>query len=84
MAPDPHQTLGATLDWSFALLSQAERGVFQQLAVIAGGWTLQAAESVCRVEGDQHEEVLDLLWALVDKSLVVRVESEDDDVEEPR
>ena len=83
-APDRHQTLRATIDWSFGLLSDAERRLFRQLAVFAGGWTLEAAEAVCRVEGDQSDEVLDSLSALVDKSLVVRVESDNEDVAEPR
>jgi non-specific serine/threonine protein kinase len=42
------QTLRATLDWSYALLSESERQILRQLAVFAGGWTLDAAETVCR------------------------------------
>ena len=40
------QTLQATVDWSYALLSEAERTVLRRLAVFAGGWTLEAAEAV--------------------------------------
>jgi predicted ATPase len=48
------QTLAATLDWSYALLSDAERRVLQRLSVFAGGAaTLEAAESVCSSEGVQ-------------------------------
>ena len=71
-APARQQTLRATLDWSHALLT-AERAVFRRLAVFAGGWTLEAAESICRDDRSTTSDnnVLDLLGRLVDKSLVV-------------
>ena len=81
--PERQQTLRATIDWSYRLLSKAERRLFQQLAVFAGGWTLEAAEVVCGGAGCRREEVLDLMTALVDKSLVV-VEPEGRDEDEPR
>ena len=65
------QTLRATLDWSYNLLSEAERAMFRRLSVFAGGWTLEAAEAVCSGGGIEQEDVLDLLGGLVDKSLVV-------------
>jgi non-specific serine/threonine protein kinase len=67
-----HQTLRATLDWSFALLSGVERALFSQLAVFAGGWTLEAAEAVCAAEAGELSggDVLEVLAGLVDKSLV--------------
>jgi predicted ATPase/DNA-binding SARP family transcriptional activator len=65
------QTLRATMDWSHALLSDAERVCFRRLAVFAGGWTLAAAEAVCAGEGVQTSDVLDLLAQLGNKSLVV-------------
>ena len=47
-AAHPRQrTLAATLDWSHALLGEAERSLFRRLAVFAGGFTLEAAEAVC-------------------------------------
>lgn len=70
-APPRHQTLRATLDWSYALLSEAERSLFGRLSVFAGGWTLEAAEAVGAGRGIEREEVLDLLSRLVDKSVVV-------------
>jgi predicted ATPase len=68
----PHQqTLRATIDWSHALLSDAEQACFRRLAVFAGGWTLAAAEAVCAGEGVETFDVLDLLAQLGNKSLVV-------------
>ncbi|HZH98642.1 MAG TPA: NB-ARC domain-containing protein, partial [Fimbriimonadaceae bacterium] len=66
--PHRQRTLRATLDWSYDLLSVAERSLFARLAVFVGGWTLEAAEAVCDV-GDEAE-VLQHMSALVDKSLV--------------
>jgi predicted ATPase/DNA-binding SARP family transcriptional activator len=68
----PHQqTLRAMMDWSHALLSDAERACFRRLAVFAAGWTLEAAEGVCAGEGVETFDVLDLLAQLRNKSLVV-------------
>jgi len=64
------QTLQASLDWSHELLSDAERTLLRRLSVFAGGWTLEAAEQVCSGEDFDRYAVLDLLTALVDKSLV--------------
>jgi predicted ATPase len=64
------QTLAATLEWSYALLSEKEQKVLQCLSVFAGGATMEAAESVCAGNGVEAAEVLDVLSYLVDKSLV--------------
>jgi predicted ATPase/DNA-binding SARP family transcriptional activator len=66
-----HRTLRATLDWSYELLSGAERALLRRLSVFRGGWTLEAAEAVCPGDGLERGEVLDLLFRLVDRSLVV-------------
>jgi predicted ATPase/DNA-binding SARP family transcriptional activator len=66
-----HKTLRATIEWSYELLSQIERILFQRLAVFVGGWTLEAAEAVCSGNGIETSEVLDLLSHLVDKSLAL-------------
>jgi predicted ATPase len=42
-----HQTLRASVDWSYALLTEAERILLRRLSIFAGGWTLAAAEAVC-------------------------------------
>jgi len=68
------QTLRAMIDWSYSLLSEQEQTLFRRLAVFVGGWTLEAAESVCSEERGEFD-VLDLLTRLVDKSLVFTEES---------
>jgi len=65
------QTLQASIDWSWNLLSDSERVLLRRLSAFAGGWTLEAAESVCGDEGIESEQVLDLMTQLMMKSLVV-------------
>ena len=65
-----HQTLRALMDWSYDLLGSEEQIVFDRLSVFAGGWTLDAAEAVARCGNVAEWQVLDLLAALVGKSLV--------------
>jgi predicted ATPase/class 3 adenylate cyclase/DNA-binding CsgD family transcriptional regulator len=65
-----HQTLRALIDWSYDLLSPPEQTVFGRLSVFAGGWTLDAAEAVAAGGDVADGQVLDLLAALVGKSLV--------------
>lgn len=65
-----HQTLRATLDWSYVLLSEVEKILLRRLSVFVGGWTLEAVESVCSSDGLEEWEVLDVLTGLADKSLV--------------
>ena len=76
-APPRHQTLHATMDWSYALLSEAERALLRRLSTFVGGFTLEAAQAVCAEQAGQAAtpsvpyQVLDLLSHLVDKSLVI-------------
>jgi non-specific serine/threonine protein kinase len=65
------QTLRGTLDWSHDLLSEPERVLLRRLAGFTGGWTLEAAESVCSGDGLEPGDILDVLAQLVGKSLVV-------------
>ncbi len=78
------QTLRAMIDWSWDLLSEPECTLLRRLAVFLGGWTLEAAESVCgdledaadncvrlKSEMVKSEDVLELITHLVEKSLVV-------------
>jgi predicted ATPase/class 3 adenylate cyclase len=62
-----HDTLEATIEWSYELLESDEQALFRSLSVFAGGWTLNAAENVCPPAAN----VIDSLGALVDKSLVL-------------
>jgi predicted ATPase/class 3 adenylate cyclase len=64
------QTLNATIDWSYRLLAEPEREFFRRLAVFQGGFTYEATAAV--YAGDEgHGDPLELLPALVDKSLVL-------------
>ncbi|GAB4426898.1 MAG: LuxR family transcriptional regulator [Chloroflexi bacterium OHK40] len=65
--PARQQTIRDTLDWSYQLLTPALQGVFNQLAVFAGGFTLAAAQAVC---GMPEEALIDALDALIDQSLL--------------
>ena len=69
-----HRTLRAVVDWSWELLSDAERSVLRRLAVFSGGASLEAAEQVCASEGAdavERWEVLEVLTALTEKSLLL-------------
>jgi predicted ATPase/class 3 adenylate cyclase/Tfp pilus assembly protein PilF len=66
-----HQTLLATIDWSYQLLSPSEQKLFERLSIFVGGWTLDAAENICTDDTIDQILVLDLLTNLVDKSLVI-------------
>ena len=68
-APPRQQTLQAAVDWSFELLTADEQMLLRRLSVFAG-WSLEMAEQVCADEQIGVEQVLDLLAALIDKSLV--------------
>jgi len=65
------RTLRGTLDWSYDLLAEQERILFRRLSVFAGGWTLETAEAVVPAEDAEESNIVNLLSALVDKSLVV-------------
>ncbi|MGE5095663.1 MAG: ATP-binding protein [Betaproteobacteria bacterium] len=64
------QTLRASLDWSYELLTDGEATLLRRLSVFAGGWTLEAAEAVTAGGEVAAADVLDVLTRLVEKSLV--------------
>jgi hypothetical protein len=66
-----HQTLRAVVDWSWTLLSDAERMVLRRLSVFSGGASLEAAERVCAGRAVEREQVLEFLTALAEKSLLL-------------
>jgi len=68
-APARQQTLRAAVDWSFELLTEPEQVLLRRLSVFSG-WNLEMAEQVCAGEDIPPDQVLDLLAALIDKSLV--------------
>ena len=68
-APPRQQTLRAAVDWSYELLTEPEQILLRRLSVFAG-WNLEMAEEVCADEAIPAVQVLDLLVALIDKSLV--------------
>jgi predicted ATPase/DNA-binding winged helix-turn-helix (wHTH) protein len=65
-----HQTLRATLDWSYELLTEPERVVLRRLAIFAGGFTLQAASAVATDDAIVASGVIDCVASLVAKSLM--------------
>jgi predicted ATPase len=64
------QTLENTIRWSCDLLTPAEQALFARLSVFAGGWTLEAVETVANVNGGPGHDLLEHLERLIDKSLV--------------
>jgi predicted ATPase/DNA-binding SARP family transcriptional activator len=66
-----HRTLRAMVDWSWDLLTDAERLVLRRLSVFSGGVSLEAAERVCAAPAVEQDEVLELLTSLAEKSLLV-------------
>jgi predicted ATPase/class 3 adenylate cyclase len=76
MAVERHQTLRATIDWSYDLLSEAERHLLDRLAVFAGGCTREGAEEICSGPPVEERELFTPLRGLVAKSLVVAQRSD--------
>ncbi|MBY8856819.1 protein kinase [Nocardia sp. CA2R105] len=74
-APSRQQTLRWCIDWSYSLCTAAEQAAWTRLSVFAGSFELDAAQQVCRRDLD-GEELLDVVSALVDKSILIREESE--------
>jgi predicted ATPase len=65
-----HQTLAALVAWSYDLLTESERTLLRYLSVFAGGFTFEAAETLCdgQIRGDL--DVVNLIWSLTEKNLI--------------
>jgi len=74
------QTLQSTIEWSYNLLSEDEKRLFDRLAVFSGGFEITAAEEVCSDDQLPKESVLDLLSRLLDRSLVYSVKGTDQEM----
>ncbi len=79
--PARQRTLRGAIEWSHDLLDEGERTLFARLAVFSGGRTLEAIEAVCDAEGDMPVDALDGVASLLDKSLLGREKTTE---EEPR
>ena len=79
--PRRHQKLHDTIAWSYDLLDADEQTIFRRLATFVGGCTLDAAEAVCSTSDNPSLSVTDVLFSLVDRSLV---RQQDDPDGEPR
>lgn len=66
-----HRTLRATMEWSYGLLGTREQVLLRRLSVLAGSFTLDAAEAICAGDPLEPEDILDGVTALADKSLVM-------------
>jgi predicted ATPase/class 3 adenylate cyclase len=65
-----HQTLAATMDWSYAMLSDDERLLLQRCSAFSGGWSTESAEAICSGEGLPSEKIASVLRRLQDKSQI--------------
>lgn len=74
MVPVRHQTLRATIDWSYELCSTQEQILWQRCSVFAGGFGLAAAEAVGSGPDLPHERIMDTIGGLVEKSILLRGE----------
>ena len=71
--PERQRTMRGTIKWSYDLLDETEQRVFRALCVFVGGFTIDAAATICDVAGGPPVDVLDTIASLVDKSMLHRV-----------
>ena len=76
--PERQRTLRGTIDWSYNLLNELEKKLFQRLSIFIGGWTLEAAEMVCDIDGDLTQTLYDVLESLIDNSLVIQIQDSEE------
>jgi predicted ATPase len=70
-ALERHQTMRAAIEWSYALLDEAEQQLFRRLSIFSGGFDLAAAEAVATGDAVEPTALLDLLSGLIAKSMIL-------------
>jgi predicted ATPase/tetratricopeptide (TPR) repeat protein len=75
--PERQRTLRSAIDWSYNLLNDAEKKLYRRLSIFIGGWTLDAAETVCDINGDLEDSLDDTLTSLIDNNLVLQIPGAD-------
>jgi predicted ATPase len=75
--PERQRTLRGAIDWSFNLLTEKEKCLFRRLSVFVGGFTLEAAETICNIEGDMADYLDDCLASLIDNNLLIHLKGEE-------
>jgi len=75
--PERQQTLRGAIDWSYELLNDSAQKLFRRLSIFVGGWTMEAAEAVCNLDGDIGPDVMDEMESLVDNSLLTQAQDAD-------
>ena len=81
--PERHHSIRETIEWSYSLLPPNLQDLFDRLSVFRGGWTMESAQAVCRLqnEGDQElatDELFERMAELLDRSLIVAEERDDE------
>ena len=76
--PERQRTLRGAIDWSYNLLNEGEKKLFRRLSIFIGGWTLEAAETVCDINGDLAQSLDDTLASLIDNNLVIQLQENED------
>src|SRR6185437_2258117 len=73
--PERHRTLRGSIAWSYDLLTHMEKALFRRLSVFVGGCTVAAVASMCRAGDDRGGSLLDWLASLLDKNLLVQLQT---------
>ncbi len=74
-APARQQTMRDAIAWSHDLLDERDQRLFRRLGIFVGGFTIDAAEAVCRDAGDDANCIWDGLTSLIDQSLLSRLDT---------
>ncbi len=70
--PQRHQTLQATIDWSYNLLTEQERILLRRLSIFVNGFNLDAVKNICFDHKTESHEIIDVLESLLEKGLIIR------------